>query len=164
MLDQLDIKAAVERAKVRAKKSYVEVPELSFTQLETGVWVVRQTNSRVRRSEADEQTDLFHWLRTEGVARGYVAHSVPNDAQSDPKRIGNLKRTGMTPGAPDLYVFTGRPIAIEMKRANGKLSDLEPHQEGFLSTLARLPNWIACVCFGCPAALGAIERWATDIT
>lgn len=160
MLDRLDIRAAVAQARELAKTPrIVPVANVEFSRLESGVWVVRQVpKPRIRRSEEDEQSDLFRWLRSAG--RGYVAHSVPNDASSDPERIGALKRTGLTPGAPDLYVFgPGGNLAIEMKTPQGKLSDLKPHQEGFLATLAGLPGWNACVCFGYVAALAAIERW-----
>jgi len=163
MLDKIDIAAAVARAKTLVAQPQTPAPitNVTFTQLESKVWAVRETPTpKIRRSEADEQADLFRWLRTEGRALGYIAHSVPNDASSDPERLGKLKQTGLTPGAPDLYVFApGVNLAIEMKKSNGKLSDLAPHQEGFLSVLADLPNWISCVCFGYTAARAAISRW-----
>ena len=71
-----------------------------------------------------------------------------------------MKREGLTPGAPDLLVWSPAwgVLALEMKRANGSLSDVDPLQMNWLEYMAALPGVIACVGFGKRAAQHFIEE------
>lgn len=82
------------------------------------------------RSESTEQIDLIarvDWLLP-GVAR-YV-FAIPNGGLRSPKTAARLRREGVRPGVPDLFVALPRGewhgLFIEMKRSKG--SSTSPEQ------------------------------------
>lgn len=137
---------------------------IAFDQRSDGVWHVHKTpKPSMGPEEADEQARLFTWLRSTGRALGLRAHSVPNDGGSSKERVGALKRTGLTPGVCDLYVYSPwGHLAIEMKRANGTWSDVKPQQLEWLQGLVGFPSIQSCVCFGYEAAMAAISRFILE--
>ena len=96
--------------------------------------------------EVAEQTALVRWLRSRGIPH----HSVPNSAASSRQRGAALKREGLVAGVPDLFIYPpgGPLLALELKRANGTLSDLSPGQVEWLTLLSRYPGVVAAVSFG----------------
>ncbi len=110
-----------------------------------------------RRSplEAAEQAALFRWLRRHNVR----AFSVPNGGLR-PGRAGfTLKAQGVTKGIPDLLIIDRPPlkrefvgIALELKRSNGKLSDIRPEQLEWLA-LFEERGWLSAVAYGADAAV-----------
>ena len=137
---------------------------IAFDLRPDGVWSIHKSpKPRMGPCEDDEQARLFFWIRHHGGAMGLRAHSVPNDGGSSKERVGALKRTGLTPGVNDLYVYSPQGhLAIEMKRENGVWSDVKPNQIEWLQGLVGLPSLTACVCFGYDAAMAAISRFILD--
>lgn len=136
-------------------------PPLSIYQLPTGVWIARPSpvpHMSVR--EADEQVMLFNWLRAPKQLARMMAHSVPNSGPESKQRSALMKREGLSPGAPDLLVYS-KPfgvLALEMKRESGSLGDVDPLQWVWLDYMAALPGVTACVAFGKQAAESFIEQ------
>ena len=70
-----------------------------------------------------------------------------------------MKAQGVTPGIPDLLIVDRPPnhphyvgIAMELKRANGKPSDIRPEQMLWLERFEQR-GWISVVSFGARAAI-----------
>jgi len=79
-------------------------------------------------------------------------HSIPNAAATSARRQAHMKKEGLRPGVPDLYIIDkGARVAIEMKRANGRNSDVKPEQLKALEHLER-EGWTCIVAFGYKAA------------
>lgn len=109
-----------------------------------------QINNKFAPPEHDEQVALVNWLRKKGA----LFHSIPNSGATSKRRISYMVAEGLVAGVPDLYILDdpSGPIAIEMKRSNGKLSDIKPEQRKFLCALAR-SGWRVVVCYGSRAAV-----------
>lgn len=96
--------------------------------------------------EVAEQTALVRWLRAQRIPH----HSVPNSAATTRARGAAMKREGLVAGVPDLFIYppAGPLLALELKRANGSLTDLSPEQWEWLTLLASYPGITAAVSFG----------------
>lgn len=101
--------------------------------------------------ERDEQRSFVSWLRAHNIRH----HSIPNSAARSREQTADLKREGLSKGAPDLYVFLpGRAtLAIEMKRECGILSDVGEEQWDWHEFLPGCPGWYSCIAFGKRAAV-----------
>lgn len=108
--------------------------------------------------EKDEQRSFILWLRQMGLRH----HSIPNSAARSETQCGDLKREGLMPGVPDLYVFLpGKAsLAIEMKRESGRLSDVDGLQWDWHGFLPSVPGWFSCVAFGKKAAVAFVQAVA----
>jgi hypothetical protein len=104
-------------------------------------------------SEHEEQALLCAWLDFHGV--GYFA--VPNGARTSPSVAKRLKKEGMRAGAPDLVLVDlsagGRPVAIEMKSANGRVSTTQMGMHVRLEAA----GWVVVVGYGCGDAVGQLR-------
>jgi hypothetical protein len=86
--------------------------------------------------------------------------AVPNGGYRTQREAGMFKAEGVQKGMPDLLIFTPPPsgdfvgVALEMKKRNGKQSDLRESQRKWLSTLEDL-GWKSIVGWG---AMDAIEK------
>lgn len=114
-----------------------------------------QIHSKFAPSEHDEQVALINWLRR----RGSLFHSIPNSGATSKRRISYMVAEGLVAGVPDLYILDdpAGPIAIEMKRANGRLSDIKLKQRKYLCALAS-HGWRVVVCFGSKAAVSWLKE------
>ena len=102
--------------------------------------------------ESAEQRILVRWMES----KGFFFFSVPNEAASSAKKTNQLKKMGLSPGAPDLVIVTRPParkacvVCIELKRAKG----------GRVSTVqkawhnpAEANGFIVYVCYGAKDAI-----------
>lgn len=152
------------RGPKRRDRGDLDLSDISFDQHADGIWYVRKSPRPVMGSqEADEQARLVEWLRAWGRPLGLRWHSIPNDGAESPERMAHLKRTGLVPGVNDMHLMHPRGnLALEMKRANGRDSDVKAHQLAWLQDMVPLPSWTACVCFGYEAARAAVQRFLTN--
>ena len=134
------------------------------------VYEPKQLNKKRSPLEHDEQCLLVGQLRRKKIAH----HSIPNGGNRSLKTAATLKREGMMAGVPDLYVvdrptlpphsdlFTGYPLAIELKRSNGRPSNVSVKQKKWLKRLDS-QGWLAVVCYGHLAALTLMELAGYDV-
>ena len=115
----------------------------------------KRTKGKRSPLESAEQAALFRWLRRNCVA----AFCVPNGGLRPGRGGINMKAQGVTPGIPDLLIVDRPPnqphyvgIALELKRANGKPSDIRPEQMLWLERFEQR-GWISVVSFGSRAAI-----------
>ena len=118
------------------------------------------SNERIQR-EAAEQEALFAWAelmrgRLPGIERMY---HCPNGGSRNPVEAANLKRQGVKPGVPDIFLPVARGryhgLYIEMKTDKGRLSD---DQRDWLSAL-REQGYAAYVCRGWERAAKLILKY-----
>ena len=108
--------------------------------------------------EQREQEALVELLRLAGICHA----AIPNETASRAE-AGKAKARGAQRGFPDLLLFDPPPggdahgVAVEMKRADGRPSDVRPEQREWLDRLdAR--GWVALVAFGCQHAVEELRR------
>lgn len=106
-------------------------------------------------TELSEQMVVVRALRKAGLRFA----AVPNGGRRDLKSARMFKASGVSPGVPDLLIFSRPParpdkvgVALEMKRSNGKVSDLSADQINWLEALESL-DWICVVGYGAQNAL-----------
>jgi hypothetical protein len=117
--------------------------------------------------EDGEQAALFRWAE---LSRGRwpelaLLFAVPNgaflagDAVARAKQAGRLKRQGLRPGVPDVFLDVARGgyhgLRIEMKAGKGRASD---DQRLWIAAL-REQGYLAEVCVGWEAARELVERY-----
>ena len=112
-------------------------------------------------TEASEQRKVIQWSRFARCTEpdlDYLIH-VPNEGRRTPRAGAELKRQGLSPGFPDLFLFVARGgyhgLAIELKTTTGKLT--EP-QERWLAALAD-KGFLAVCCRGSEEAIDTILRY-----
>lgn len=106
-------------------------------------------------SETDEQAAFVKWLNWKRIPH----FSVPSEGERTKRFAARLKRTGWRAGVPDLIVLELapvdlRPVAIEMKRRDGKMSDSQK-----LMQRVMLENrWHVRACYGHIEAIAFMEE------
>jgi hypothetical protein len=113
--------------------------------------------------ESQEQIRLVRHLRAAGLA----VFAIPNGGKRNRIEAANLKRQGVSPGVPDLFVATRPPadaasrgVFIEMKRlrpANSRRTMLEPEQQAWHDTL-RTCGYTVLIGYGMASALDALRK------
>jgi hypothetical protein len=110
-------------------------------------------------TELSEQIVVVRALRKAGIRFA----AVPNGGRRDKKAARLFKASGVCSGVPDLLIFSRPPlwpekvgVALEMKRSNGKPSDLSADQKKWLVDLQDL-GWIAVVGYGSQNALNQLR-------
>ncbi|MDR3135510.1 MAG: VRR-NUC domain-containing protein, partial [Deltaproteobacteria bacterium] len=114
--------------------------------------------------EEQEQESLVIWLyalkdrlEASGFPKRLLFHAIPNGGKRDKATAARLKRAGVSPGVPDIFLpvpIGGFPgLYVEMKRAiGGKSPEAQKKwQEGL-----RLNGYRVEVCKGCEAARAVI--------
>jgi hypothetical protein len=113
-------------------------------------------------SEYDEQVKLANYLDM----KGYLWCHVPNGGNRDAKTGRKMKMQGVKPGVPDVLIFDDPTseytmnfsgIAIELKKANGKPSDVRESQKEWLKAL-EWRNWQTKIAFGADDAIEWLEK------
>lgn len=99
-------------------------------------------------SEASEQMDLVRTL-TRARLRFFA---VPNGGSRRGNEGARLRSGGVRRGVPDMVILTPPPggtlgTVIELKRADGVLSDVSVYQREWLEDFATL-GWGSMVAFG----------------
>ena len=107
--------------------------------------------------ELTEQVNLINWLSYNHPSMFYFA--TVNERNSSIVNMQKLKRQGLVTGVPDLYLaLDGKTMFIEMKKHNGKFSDLRKTQRDVITELSE-QGQTTMVCFGFLAAKQAIEEY-----
>ena len=80
-----------------------------------------------------------------------------------------LKASGVVSGVPDLLIFTRPPlhpekcgVALEMKRANGRPSDVSKEQAKWLAALEEI-GWLCLVGYGAQNAFEGLRKMGFDV-
>jgi hypothetical protein len=131
---------------------------------------VEKANKNIRKkkykknkapTEYEEQVKLAEYLDM----KGYLWCHVPNGGNRNPRTGQKLKKQGVKPGVPDVLIFDDPTseytmnfsgIAIELKRSNGKPSDVRDTQKEWLEAL-EWRNWQTKVAFGADDAIEFLE-------
>ena len=126
--------------------------------------------------EDEEQAAFVEWCRAhEAYYPGLdLLHSIPNGGYRPITTGVTMKQTGLLPGVPDLFVpvpitiWDDMPggmimaqyhgLYIEMKRADKRLSRVEPHQADIIERL-RAQGYYVAVAFGAAEAIDVVERY-----
>ena len=106
-------------------------------------------------TELQEQIALAAWLTERGV---WFCHP-PNEGRRSRRQGAQLRRAGMRSGVPDILVFDAAPndpdargVAIELKRVNGRPSQVSENQRMWLEAL-EVRGWRVHVAYGCADAV-----------
>ena len=106
-------------------------------------------------NELQEQMAVVKYCDLQGLP---IVH-IPNEGKRSVVTGAQLKRAGMRPGFPDLFLPLPRGkyhgLFIEMKYGNGKTSS---DQEWWLATLSR-EGYAVCVCYGFDVAVRRIREY-----
>ena len=123
--------------------------------------IKRMDNARLGWSEAEEQEALINWA---DMSKGrypqlsWLFH-IPNGGSRHPAEAMHLKRMGVKPGVPDLFLpypsngYHG--LWIEMKSSQGRVKAV---QEDWIDWL-RSQGYAAYVCMGFSAAHDCLIRY-----
>lgn len=112
---------------------------------------------RMRKPEERIQAHVVAQLRLAGVD---FAHP-PNESKSTPGYRAKLKAMGLSPGIPDLLIFTPPPCggyvaaALELKSDKGRISTA---QREWLDCLASY-GWATACTKGLAASLQQLVDW-----
>lgn len=107
----------------------------------------------MRSNELAEQIAVVEYCDLRHIP---IVH-IPNEGKRSVVMGAAMKRAGLRPGFPDLFVPRARGkyhgLFIEMKYDDGKLSE---DQKKWIRTL-REEGYAACACYGFDEAVRAIE-------
>lgn len=108
-------------------------------------------------SEASEQKALIEWCEYSKVP---IFH-IPNGGTRNPKEAVELKRQGVKPGVPDLFIPLPRGskhgMFIEMKYGKNKTTD---NQNKWLCYLVQ-QGYECHVCYSCESAVACVKKYLT---
>jgi hypothetical protein len=124
-----------------------------------------KARTELSAKEFVEQCALMDWCRIPTVLRQYpeiaLLHHIPNGEKRDAATAARLKRMGVKPGIPDLFLPAARAkfhgLYVELKRVGKDETDV---QEKVIETL-RAQGYAVAVCQGWEMARKAIERYLT---
>jgi hypothetical protein len=92
----------------------------------------KKENTLAELSESIQQQMFLSWFKESYP--GELIFSIPNQGQRSLQNALRMKREGLTPGIPDLFV-PGKLLWIEIKKEKGKL---RPQQKDICSQLNNL--------------------------
>ena len=106
-------------------------------------------------TEMQEQIALAAWLRKRGI---WFCHP-PNEGRRSRRQGAQLRAAGLMSGVPDILIFDRAPgapdasgVAIELKRVNGRPSQVSANQRTWLEAL-EIRGWKVHVAYGCEDAV-----------
>lgn len=104
-------------------------------------------------TEQQEQIALVRRLR----AAGLLLWATPNGGKRSRLEAIRMKAGGVLAGVPDLLIATpahpgGLPTVVELKRSNGKPSQVSKAQRAVLAQLVAL-GWSEVIGYGCDDAV-----------
>lgn len=110
-------------------------------------------------SEDEEQEAVVNYCRLRSIP---IVH-IPNESKRSAAYGAKLKRMGLSPGFPDLFIPQARNgshgLFIELKTATGKVSK---EQKEWLALL-REEGYTAYICRGFNSAVAAINEYLNII-
>lgn len=116
-------------------------------------------------TEHQEQQEVINWARIMTVHKPLffkplkLLHAIPNGGRRDPKTAFKLKREGVLPGIPDLFLpwankgYNG--LYIEMKSKKGKLTKIQKERIKELQE----NGYKVEICFGAISAIKTITKY-----
>lgn len=121
---------------------------------------MKSTREYLAPSEDGEQEAIVEYCRIRSIP---IVH-IPNESKRSKAYGAKLKRMGLSPGFPDLFipraVNGSHGLFIELKTAKGKTSE---EQRGWILRL-RAEGYEAYVCRGYDRTVAAIEYYLTGTT
>lgn len=112
-------------------------------------------------TEAQEQENLFKWAAW--IPQLRLMFHIPNGGSRNRVEAANLKRQGVKPGVPDVFLPIARcgchGLFIEMKRAKGGV--LSQFQREYITALIDQGYRVA-VCHGFDEAKRTIEEYLNE--
>ena len=117
----------------------------------------KQLKKDTAPTEYEEQIKLAEYLDM----KNYLWCHVPNGGNRNAITGAKLKRQGVKPGVPDVLIFdvpqyNWNGIAIELKRSNGRPSDVRETQKEWLGELESR-DWQTKIAFGADEAIDFLE-------
>lgn len=116
-------------------------------------------------SETSEQIDVVRELKRARI----LFCAVPNGGARRGREARRLKQEGVQAGVPDLLIFDAPPahpgkvgVALEMKRRDGRPSDVREEQQEWLQAL-EARGWVVMVGYGRDDALGKLQGAGFDV-
>ena len=115
---------------------------------------------RLEPSEKQIQTSFFEWLKFKTDVRSY-AFAIPNGGYRNKFEAYNLSKSGVSSGAPDLFIAIPNNIlnyhglVIEMKTKNGRLSNA---QKVWIDRLNG-NGYLAKVCYSLDEAIETVNYY-----
>lgn len=92
-------------------------------------------------SEHMEQVSSVNWFRE--TYPEILIFAIPNGGERHPAVAEKMRREGVTPGVPDLFIPRWR-MFVEMKAEKGRLSDKQKERIDYLSSV----GYQCLVCYG----------------
>lgn len=154
---------------IKIEKENIQIEVVLFNGIQTNIYLARDLafiDDKGKWPEHNEQVALVNILRASKIAH----HSIPNGGARDKIVAVNMIREGLSAGVPDLYVIgtpkkaklKGIPLAIELKRRNGRVYDVDEKQWKWLKTLSD-HGWLCIVGFGYIPTVVALEQAGYDL-
>jgi len=118
-------------------------------------------------TEHGEQAALFFWAAKMRVLYPVLKwlYAIPNGGGRSPVEGSRLKAEGVKKGVSDVCLPVSRKgyhgIYIEMKRMDGKSTDVKPEQSEFLEFVQN-QGYYGCVCFGWKMAAKTLEWYLCE--
>lgn len=120
---------------------------------------------RLTLTESQEQITIFQWAdATKGVWPELgMLHAIPNGGLRSARTAARLKKEGVKPGVPDMFLPVPRGkwhgLYIELKASKGKVSE---NQKAWINALHAL-GYYTSVCFGADAAINRIQEYLKGV-
>ena len=112
----------------------------------------------MRPNEEQEQAAVVDWCDLHGIP---VVH-IPNEGKRSAWAGAALKRAGMQPGFPDLFIPLARKgyhgLFVEMKVGKNKPTE---KQKEWIKRLSK-EGYAACVRYGADAAISTIQAYVKE--
>ena len=114
---------------------------------------------KLTKSEDDEQAALFQYASYQKEIEWSLLFAIPNGGYRKIKTGIQLKRTGLKPGVPDIFLPVGRGVYhglfIEMKSEKGTVRKNQKEWHDALRT----QGYKVEVCRGCDQAIKEIQEY-----
>lgn len=114
---------------------------------------------KLKITEDDEQAALFQYASYQKEIEWTLLFAIPNGGYRKIKTGIQLKRTGLKPGIPDIFLPVGRGIYhglfIEMKSERGTVRREQREWHDAL----REQGYMVKVCRGCDQAVKVIQEY-----
>lgn len=111
--------------------------------------------------ESNEQQALFQWAKfmEQKYPELHLLYHIPNGGKRDKLEAARLKREGVKPGVPDLFLSVSRGgyhgLYIELKAGKNTAT---ARQRQWIADL-REQGYKACICVGWEKAAKTIENY-----
>lgn len=114
---------------------------------------------KLKKTEEDEQAALFQYASYQRGIEWSLLFAIPNGGFRKIQTGIRLKRTGLKPGIPDIFLPVGRGkyhgLFIEMKSDKGRV---QKNQKEWHDRL-RAQGYMVEVCRGCDQAVKVIYEY-----